>query len=221
MPVSALLRFGPIGTLILVALPFCFAARYLLSHQLVQYTVETRQLEDDEHALLETLFEEVGLPVAEVIVVTNVDTPAAGLTGTPRNRLVLLSETTLETTTKEELKGLAGIAAGKHESRVPELYADYLVVASAAVAILLGVDPSGLPSPLMPVLVVVGLLVIVGLGHQALRRRIYAADQEAVRRVGRNPVEAALEITSTRRLPEWIPDVVHPKPSEDRRRNEL
>lgn len=221
MAVSALLRFGPVGTLVLATVPLLFIVRYLVSRQLGRYTVETRPLDDSEHTRLDTLFEEADFPVTEVIVATDVEGQVAALSGTPWNRLVLMSETTLETATDEELMGLIGLAAGKHEVWLPELYSGYLFVASAAFVTLLGVDPSGLRSPLVAVLVVVILLAIVGLGVQILRRRVYEADQAAVHRVGRAPVEAAIRNAATRQPPSWVPTVVHPKPSGDQRRDAL
>lgn len=221
MAVSALLRFGLVGTLILAVVPLFFIIRYLLSHHLVKYTVETRPLDASEHTRLDALVEKAELPDAEVIVATDVETQIAALSGTPWNRRLLLSETTLETTTDEELTGLIGLAAGKHEVWLPELYAGYLVVASTAFVTFLGVDPSGLGSALIAVFVVVGLLGIVGLDIQILRLRVYAADQAAVRRVGRRPVEAAIRIVPTRRLPGWLPTIAKPKPSCDNRLNEL
>lgn len=216
MAVSALLRFGLLGTLVLSALPVGFAGRYLTSPWMAYRSGRTRSVTDDERARLDTAGGDVA-PVDEVLVATDADRPVAGVTGTSGNRLVILSESTLDTASTTELTGLLGIAAGKHETRLPELYTGYLVGASATFAVLVGVDPDGLPSPLVAGLLVCVSLLAVGVGHQLLRRRVYSADRAAARRVGRDSVVAAIRATPSRRLPDWVPDVVHPTPSDGRR----
>lgn len=218
---GALLRFGPFGTLLLAAFPSLFGVRYLVSRRLARHTLDTRPLSTDERTRLEDSFDDAGLPVAEVMVATGVGDHVAGLSGTPGKRLFLVSETTLETATTGELAGLVGIAAGKHEVRLPEWYSGYLVATSTAFSVAVGVDPSGLGSPAAAALVVVILLLIAFGGFPVLRGRVYRADRVAVQRVGRKPVEAAIGIVPTRRMPRWVPAVLQPKPTADRRLREL
>lgn len=84
-------------------------------------------------------------------------------------------------------------------------------------AIALGVDPSVFRSTLVPVLLVLVLIAVPFVGFAVLRRKAFAADVAAVRRVGRTPVHAAIEFVETTRLSGWIPDWTQPKlPAEKR-----
>lgn len=221
MSVDALLRFGPVGTAVLAVLPIGFAARYAFGRVLARLTIDSRPLNGDERARLQREYDAAGLPVADTLVATGVEKDLVALGGTPRGRVVVLSETTLETATEDELAGLAGIAAGQHEERFPELYSGFLVGASVALAVALGIDPSGFGSTLTPLLVVPALVSVPFVGFAVLRRKTYAVDAAAARRVGREPVRAAIGVVETKRLPDWVPAVIRPKPSVERRLERL
>lgn len=220
MSIDALLRFGPVGTIVLTALPLVFVGRYAFGRKLARYTVDSRSLESDERAWLQRELEAVGLPVADVLVATGIEETVAALGGTPWRRTLLLAETALETATEDELTGLVSIAAGQHETSFPELYSGFLVVASVAFAVALGVDPAGPSSILIPALGPV-LVSVPIVGFAVLRRRTYAVDTAAVRNVGRESVRAAVTLVATDRLPDWIPDPVRPKPSAEQRLERL
>lgn len=221
MALDSLLRFGPIGTALLAVLPGIFLARYALSRPLAQRTVTSRPLDSTEQSNLQACYDTAGLSTIDTVVAVDVENNVAGLSGIPRQRAVVISESLLEAATDDELLGVAGLVAAQHEKRCLELYTGVLVATSAAFAIDLGIDPSGFHSTLIPVLLVLGLLLVPIAGFWLFRRQSFAADAAAAQTVGHAPVRAAIETIDTKKLPDWIPNRLHPKPPAEERLERL
>lgn len=58
---TALLRFGPLGTALLLALPLVLAARYAFGRALLRLTASTRPPTDDERPSLTDALDDAGL----------------------------------------------------------------------------------------------------------------------------------------------------------------
>lgn len=74
---------------------------------------------------------------------------------------------------------------------------------------------------LVPALRVLILVSVPFAGFVLLRRKTFAADRTAVKRVGRASVRVAIKLVGTNHLPDWVPDCAYPKPSAEERLKRL
>lgn len=156
-----------------------------------------------------------------VLVVDSDDERLVTGAGPPGFRRLLLGRRLLEDR-PEELSVAGAMAVGAFETRAFDVAVLSILVRAEALLVLLAVllDAPGSDRPLLAVAAAVAVGAVLYGATALVRRRYYRADEWAADRVGSEAVIDRLESTDDP-VPRWLPGVLRPRPSPERRASRL